>query len=110
MHALGGCGARGQKRFSGSNAMILFNPACTLAPIAGWHPSGVMSGKLSVNRFGVGRVQPYLSLGLGLQRAGHDASLLAPENFARFVESRGVRFCPLSGDIQAFLNNHPPGC
>ncbi len=35
------------------NAMILFNPACTLAPIAGWETSGVRPGKLSVKRFGV---------------------------------------------------------
>lgn len=35
------------------NAMILFNPACTLAPIAGWQPSGVRPGKLSAKRFGV---------------------------------------------------------
>ena len=33
------------------NAMILFNPAATLAPIAGWEPSG--EGDLSVKRFGV---------------------------------------------------------
>ena len=35
------------------NAMILFNPALTLAPIAGWEPSGVRPGKLSAKRFGV---------------------------------------------------------
>jgi acetyl esterase len=35
------------------NAMILFNPACTLAPIAGWQPSGIRPGKLSAKRFGV---------------------------------------------------------
>ncbi|MBI4976426.1 MAG: alpha/beta hydrolase [Spirochaetes bacterium] len=37
------------------NAMILFNPACTLAPIAGWSPSPVKadSAALSSNRFGV---------------------------------------------------------
>ena len=35
------------------NAMILFNPACTLAPIAGWQPSGVRPGQLSAERFGV---------------------------------------------------------
>lgn len=34
------------------NAMILFNPACTLAPIAGWHPPGARAG-LSTERFGV---------------------------------------------------------
>jgi len=33
------------------NAMILFNPATTLAPIAGWQPSG--AGDLSVERLGV---------------------------------------------------------
>ena len=34
------------------NAMILFNPACTLAPIADWQPSGTRAG-LSAERFGV---------------------------------------------------------
>lgn len=33
------------------NAMILFNPACTLAPIAGWQPTGAMRG-LSIEQFG----------------------------------------------------------
>jgi acetyl esterase/lipase len=35
------------------NAMILFNPATTLAPIAGWETSGIRPGKLSTKRFGV---------------------------------------------------------
>jgi acetyl esterase/lipase len=35
------------------NAMILFNPACTLAPIAGWEPSGDKAVDLSTQRFGV---------------------------------------------------------
>jgi acetyl esterase len=34
------------------NAMILFNPACTLAPIGGWQPPGARAG-LSAERFGV---------------------------------------------------------
>jgi len=34
------------------NAMILFNPACTLAPIAGWQPPGAKAG-ISTERFGV---------------------------------------------------------
>lgn len=34
------------------NAMILFNPACTLASIAGWQPPGARAG-LSTGRFGV---------------------------------------------------------
>jgi carboxylesterase type B len=32
------------------NAMILFNPACTLAPIAGWQPPGDAKAKLSTER------------------------------------------------------------
>ena len=34
------------------NAMILFNPACTLTPIAGWQPPGAKA-KLGVERLGV---------------------------------------------------------
>ena len=34
------------------NAMILFNPACTLAPIEGWQPDGAVAG-LSMERIGV---------------------------------------------------------
>jgi acetyl esterase/lipase len=34
------------------NAMILFNPACTLAPIAGWQPPAARAG-LGTERFGV---------------------------------------------------------
>ena len=34
------------------NAMILFNPACTLAPIAGWQPPGARA-ELSAERLGV---------------------------------------------------------
>ncbi|MDP1561776.1 MAG: alpha/beta hydrolase [Pirellulaceae bacterium] len=34
------------------NAMILFNPACTLAPIANWRPTGAKT-ELSVERLGV---------------------------------------------------------
>jgi acetyl esterase/lipase len=35
------------------NAMILFNPACTLAPIADWNPRGAARAGLSAERFGV---------------------------------------------------------
>jgi len=35
------------------NAMILFNPACTLAPIAGWQPPTEKAGDLRTERFGV---------------------------------------------------------
>jgi acetyl esterase/lipase len=35
------------------NAMILFNPGATLAPIAGWQPPGDAKDRLSTERFGV---------------------------------------------------------
>lgn len=35
------------------NAMILFNPACTLAPIADWQPQVEKAGELRTERFGV---------------------------------------------------------
>jgi len=35
------------------NAMILFNPGCTLAPIEGWHPPADRAHDLRTNRFGV---------------------------------------------------------
>jgi acetyl esterase/lipase len=35
------------------NAMILFNPACTLASIAGWHAPAETKTKLGVDRLGV---------------------------------------------------------
>ncbi len=35
------------------NAMILFNPACTLAPIAGWQPPAAAGAKLGIERLGV---------------------------------------------------------
>jgi acetyl esterase/lipase len=35
------------------NAMILFNPACTLAPIEGWQPRADRGQELRTKRFGV---------------------------------------------------------
>ncbi len=45
-----------------------------------------------------GDVQPYLALGLGLQRAGYRVRLAAPETFAAFVTGAGLDFAPLAGD------------
>ena len=44
-----------------------------------------------------GDVQPYLALGLGLQRAGHTVRIAAYAPFEEFVRSRGLDFAPLSG-------------
>ncbi|NPV68394.1 MAG: glycosyltransferase family 1 protein [Anaerolineae bacterium] len=45
-----------------------------------------------------GDVQPYVALGLGLQRAGYRVRLAAPEGFAGFVAAYGLDFAPLAGD------------
>lgn len=36
------------------NAMILFNPACTLAPIGDWNPPASAGAKVGIERLGVG--------------------------------------------------------
>lgn len=45
-----------------------------------------------------GDVQPYLALGVGFQRAGHEVRLAAPELFRGFVARYGLEFAPLAGD------------
>jgi sterol 3beta-glucosyltransferase len=46
-----------------------------------------------------GDVQPYVALGLGLQRAGHKVRLVALGQFKAFVESRGLDFYSLGVDM-----------
>jgi sterol 3beta-glucosyltransferase len=48
-----------------------------------------------------GGIQPYIALALGLQRAGHHVQMLAPQSFVGMIESRGLWFSPLTGDIEA---------
>jgi sterol 3beta-glucosyltransferase len=45
-----------------------------------------------------GDVEPFVSLGLGLERHGYRVLLAAPKPFAGFVESRGIPFAGLEGD------------
>ncbi len=48
-----------------------------------------------------GDVQPYVALGLGLQRAGHAVRLVTDSGFAKFVMDYGLDFAPLeTGLIQ----------
>ncbi|BCX06056.1 MAG: glycosyl transferase family 1 [Candidatus Roseilinea sp.] len=48
-----------------------------------------------------GDVQPYVALGLGLQRAGHAVRLVTDSGFAAFVRDYGLDFAPLeTGVIQ----------
>jgi sterol 3beta-glucosyltransferase len=44
-----------------------------------------------------GGVQPYLALGLGLKRAGHSVSAVAPSEFIPMFAQNGIPISPLSG-------------
>ena len=50
-----------------------------------------------------GDIQPCVVLGKGLQQAGFDVLLAAPENFAAFVQEHDLVFHPLHGDVQAIM-------
>ena len=50
-----------------------------------------------------GDIQPCVMLGKALQEAGFDVLLAAPENFAQFIQEYGLRFHPLSGDVQQIM-------
>jgi sterol 3beta-glucosyltransferase len=50
-----------------------------------------------------GDIQPCLVLGKGLQQAGFQALLAAPQNFADFVQAHGLPFHPLRGDVQQIM-------
>ena len=50
-----------------------------------------------------GDIQPCIVLGKGLQQAGYQIRLAAPENFRDFVEQHGLEFYPLHGDVQQIM-------
>jgi sterol 3beta-glucosyltransferase len=50
-----------------------------------------------------GGVQPYLALGLGLNRAGHDVRAVVPSDFAALFSNAGIPVSPLSGSTEAAL-------
>lgn len=50
-----------------------------------------------------GDVQPYIALGKGLKDAGHDVRLLAHENFKKLVNSHGLEFWPMLGNVQEIM-------
>jgi sterol 3beta-glucosyltransferase len=46
-----------------------------------------------------GDVQPFVALGTGLARAGHDVTLCTTSNFAPFVEQHGLRYAYLNPEL-----------
>jgi sterol 3beta-glucosyltransferase len=55
-----------------------------------------------------GDVEPFIALGVGLQKAGHSVRLAAPAPFARLIETNGLDFEPIEGSpdelVQAFTD------
>ena len=51
-----------------------------------------------------GDVQPCVMLGKGLQQAGFQVLLAAPQNFADFIQGNGLCFHPLRGDVQQIMS------
>ncbi len=56
-----------------------------------------------------GDVQPYIALGLGLQRAGYDVAIAASDNFRAFIESYGLVCKTTKGDLQQMLQGQRGG-
>lgn len=53
-----------------------------------------------------GDVQPYIGLGVGLRRAGHQVRMPAPELFRELIMEAGLEFIPVAGiDPQAFIRS-----
>lgn len=62
---------------------------------------------MRITLFGAGSqgdIQPCLRLGKGLQQAGLQVLLAAPQNFAGLIQSEGLPFHPLRGDIQEIMS------
>jgi len=50
-----------------------------------------------------GDVQPYIALGKGLKAAGHVVRLLTHKNFSGLVNSHGLEFYPMQGNVQEIV-------
>jgi sterol 3beta-glucosyltransferase len=52
-----------------------------------------------------GDIQPYVALGKGLKAVGHRVRLITHENFEELVSAHGLEFCPVKGNVQAFMED-----
>ncbi len=52
-----------------------------------------------------GDVQPFIALSLGLQERGYSVVLMAPENFKDWIESLGIPFIPLAGNVEEIIQS-----
>jgi len=52
-----------------------------------------------------GDTQPFIALGVALQQMGHAVRLATHENFAAFVQSYGLEFYPVTGDVSQIVGS-----
>ena len=52
-----------------------------------------------------GDVEPYIALGKGLKKAGHDIRFISHVNFAELVNSQGLEFWPVDVDVQGIAQS-----
>ena len=52
-----------------------------------------------------GDVQPYIALGKGLKEAGHVVRLVTHENFETLVNSHGLEFWKVLGNVQDVIES-----
>jgi len=51
-----------------------------------------------------GDIQPFISLALGLQKAGHQIRICTHETFSKFVTDYGIDFFPIGGDPRDLMD------
>lgn len=61
-----------------------------------------------------GDTQPFVALGVGLERAGHEVTIATHTPYEDYVRARGLRFHPVFGDPEADMRrltgeDRPPG-
>ena len=57
--------------------------------------------RIAILAFGSrGDVQPYIALGVGLKKAGHEIRLVTHQNFEGLVKSYGLEFWSVTGNVQ----------
>lgn len=52
-----------------------------------------------------GDVQPYIALGKGLKNAGNNVRFVTHQNFEALINSHGLEFWPVEGDVQNIVQN-----
>jgi len=50
-----------------------------------------------------GDVQPYIPLGKWLKDAGHPARIVTNQNYEALVQSHGIEFWPVGGNLQDII-------